>query len=86
MTVDVHAARIALANTVKPLGHVCLNESLVEPVLDMMAAAVGGVKALQERPIISALAESTSPLQLVSSQMSVLQALAERGLPLTLAL
>lgn len=83
-TVDVHAVRIALANTVKPLGYVCLNESLIEPVLDMLAVAVGGEKALQERPIITALAESTSPLQLVSSQMSVLQAFASRGLPLTL--
>ncbi len=82
--VDVHAVRIALANTVKPLGYVCLNESLIEPVLDMLAVAVGGEQALRERPIITALAESTSPLQLVSSQMSVLQAFAGRGLPLTL--
>ena len=82
--VDVHAVRIALANTVKPLGYVCLNESLIEPVLDMLAVAVGGERTLRQQPIITALAESTSPLQLVSSQMSVLQAFAERGLPLTL--
>jgi trimethylamine--corrinoid protein Co-methyltransferase len=82
--VDVHAVRIALANTVKPLGYVCLNESLIEPVLDMLAEAVGGDRALRERPAITALAESTSPLQLVSSQISVLQAFARRGLPLTL--
>jgi trimethylamine--corrinoid protein Co-methyltransferase len=82
--VDVHALRIALANTTKPLGYVCLNESLIEPVLDMLAVAVGGEQALRERPIITALAESTSPLQLVSSQLSVLQAFAGRGLPLTL--
>jgi trimethylamine--corrinoid protein Co-methyltransferase len=82
--VDVHATRIALANTVKPLGYVCLNETLIEPVLDMLAVAVRGEEALRERPIITALAESTSPLQLVSSQMSVLQAFALRGLPLTL--
>jgi len=83
-TVDVHAVRVALANTVKPLGYVCLNGSLVESVLDMLAVAVGGEEALRERPIITALAESTSPLQLVSSQMTVLQAFAQRGLPLTL--
>jgi trimethylamine--corrinoid protein Co-methyltransferase len=82
--VDVHAVKIALANTVKPLGYVCLNESLIEPVLDMLAVAVGGERTLRERPIITALVESTSPLQLVPSQMSVLQAFAERGLPLTL--
>ena len=82
--VDVHAVKIALANTVKPLGYVCLNESLIEPVLDMLAVVVGGERTLRQQPIITALAESTSPLQLVSSQMSVLQAFAERGLPLTL--
>jgi trimethylamine--corrinoid protein Co-methyltransferase len=82
--VDVHALRIALTNTAKPLGYVCLNESLIEPVLDMVAVAVGGAQALQERPVITALAESTSPLQLVSSQLSVLQAFAGRRLPLTL--
>jgi trimethylamine--corrinoid protein Co-methyltransferase len=82
--VDVHAVRIALVNTVKPLGYVCLNESLIGPVLDMLAVVVGGMEALRQQPIITALAESTSPLQLVPSQMSVLQAFAERGLPLTL--
>ncbi len=83
-SVDVHTLRIALANTTKPLGYVCLNESLIEPVLDMLAVAVGGEQALREKPIITALAESTSPLRLVSSQLSVLQAFARRGLPLTL--
>lgn len=83
-SVDVHTVKIALANTTKPLGYVCLNPSLVEPVLEMAAAVVGGEKALQERPIITALAESTSPLQLVSSQLAVLYAFASRGLPLTL--
>ena len=82
--VDVHTARIALTNTVKPLGYVCLNESLMEPVLAMAAVAAGGEDALQGRPIITALAESTSPLQLVSSQSAVLKAFASRGLPLTL--
>ena len=82
--VDLHTVRIALTNTVKPLGYVCLNERLIEPVLEMAAVAAGGEDALQERPIITALAESTSPLQLVSSQLAVLQAFASRGLPLTL--
>ena len=82
--VDVHTVRIALTNTVKPLGYVCLNERLIEPVLEMASVAAGGEDALQERPIITALAESTSPLQLVSSQLAVLKAFASRGLPLTL--
>jgi len=82
--VDLHTVRIALTNTVKPLGYVCLNESLIEPVLAMAAVAAGGEDALQRRPIITALAESTSPLQLVSSQLAVLKAFASRGLPLTL--
>ncbi len=84
LAVDVHAVRIALANTVKPLGYVCLNEPLIEPVLDMLAVVVGGEDELRERPIATALAESTSPLQFVSSQLSVLQAFGRRGLPLTL--
>jgi len=83
-SVDVHTVKITLANTTKPLGYVCLNPSLIEPVLEMAAAVVGGEQALQERPIITALAESTSPLQLVSSQLAVLHAFASRGLPLML--
>jgi trimethylamine--corrinoid protein Co-methyltransferase len=82
--VDVYAFRIALANTAKPLGYVCLNEELIEPVLAMAAAVAGSEGALQQRPFLTALAESTSPLQLVPSQLAVLQAFASRGLPLTL--
>jgi trimethylamine--corrinoid protein Co-methyltransferase len=82
--VDLHAVRIALTNSVKPLGYVCLNESLLEPVLEMVAVVAGREEALRQRPMITALAESTSPLQFVSSQMLVLQAFAQRGLPLTL--
>ena len=76
--------RLALTNTVKPVGYVCLNERLLGPVLTMAAAVVGGPEMLCQRPIITALAESTSPLQLVTSQLAVLQAFASRGLPLTL--
>jgi trimethylamine--corrinoid protein Co-methyltransferase len=83
-TVDVHTVRLALANTTKPLGYVCLNEGLIEAVLAMVAAVAGGEKRLRDRPTITALAESTSPLQLVSSQLDVLKAFASRGLPLTL--
>jgi trimethylamine--corrinoid protein Co-methyltransferase len=82
--VDVRAVKIALSNTVKPLGYVCLNEQLVGYVLDMVATVVGGEEALRQRPMITALAESTSPLKLVSSQLAVLRAFASRGLPLTL--
>jgi trimethylamine--corrinoid protein Co-methyltransferase len=82
--VDVHTVRIALANTTKPLGYVCLNQGLVEPVLAMVAAVSGGEESLRQRPTITALAESTSPLQFVSSQTAVLRAFASRGLPLTL--
>jgi len=82
--VDVHAVRIALANTVKPLGYVCLNEGLIESVLAMVTVVAGGEEALRQRPIITGLAESTSPLQLVSNQLAVLGAFASRGLPLTL--
>lgn len=82
--VDVYTVRLALANTVKPLGYVCLNEQLIEAVLAMVAVVVGGEENLRRRPIITALAESTSPLQLVSGQLAVLRAFASRGLPLTL--
>jgi trimethylamine--corrinoid protein Co-methyltransferase len=82
--VDLHAVRLALEHTVKPLGYVCLNERLIGAVLEMVAVVAGGEQRLRDRPMITALAESTSPLQLVSSQLSVLKAFASRGLPLTL--
>jgi trimethylamine---corrinoid protein Co-methyltransferase len=83
-TVDVHVMRIALENSTKPIGYVCLNQELIPNVLEMTAAVVGGEQALSEKPIITALAESTSPLRLVSSQLEVLKAFASRSLPLTL--
>lgn len=82
--VDVLATRLALANTTKPLGYVCLNERLIEAVIAMAAAVAGGEEALRCRPFLSALAESTSPLQLVASQMAVLRAFGSRGLPLSI--
>jgi trimethylamine--corrinoid protein Co-methyltransferase len=82
--VDVHALRVALAHTTKPLGYVCLNERLIDPVLAMAALVAGGEERLRERPFMTALAESTSPLRLVASQLAVLRAFASRGLPLTL--
>lgn len=81
---DVHAVRLALANTVKPLGCVFLNEGSISPILEMASTVAGGGDSLERRPIITALAESTSPLQLVASQLAVLQSFASRRLPLTL--
>ncbi len=83
-SVDVHATRLALSNTIKPLGYVCLNERLIEAVIAMAATVAGGDEALRRRPFLTALAESTSPLRLVASQMAVLRAFATRGLPLAL--
>ncbi len=83
-SIDLEMMRLALTHTAKPLGYVCLNEEFIEPVLDMAAAAAGGMDHLRERPFLTALAESTSPLRLVPSQMKVLRTFAARGLPLTL--
>jgi trimethylamine--corrinoid protein Co-methyltransferase len=83
-TVDVHVARAALMNTTKPLGHVCLNENLIEPFLEMAAVVVGGKDVLRRRPILTALAESTSPLQFAKSQLEVARAFASWGVPLTI--
>jgi trimethylamine--corrinoid protein Co-methyltransferase len=83
-TVDVHVARAALMSTTKPLGHVCLNENLIEPVLEMAAAVVGGRDSLRRRPILTALAESTSPLRFEKSQLAVARAFASWGVPLTI--
>ncbi|MEJ2732468.1 MAG: trimethylamine methyltransferase family protein [Anaerolineae bacterium] len=82
--VDLHALHIALTNSSKPLGYVCLNEGLLDAVVAMAATVAGGDASLRERPFLTALAESTSPLRFVSSQMAVLQAFGSRGLPLTL--
>jgi len=83
-TVDVHVARAALMSTTKPLGHVCLNEGLIEPVLEMAAVVVGGRESLRRRPILTALAESTSPLRFVKTQLAVARAFASWGVPLTI--
>lgn len=82
--IDVHVVRTALLNTTKPLGHVCLNENLIESVLEMAAAVVGGRETLRQRPILTVLAESTSPLQFVKSQLAVARAFSSWGVPLTI--
>ena len=83
-TADVHALSLTLSNSIKPVGYVSLNEGLLDSALAMAAAVVGGKEALRERPIITAIAESTSPLQLVPSQLAVLRTFASWGLPTTL--
>jgi trimethylamine--corrinoid protein Co-methyltransferase len=82
-SVDLHAVKLTLENTSKPLGYVCLNECWIDHVLAMFSLVAGGEENLCHRPYITALAESTSPLKLVSSQLAVLKAFASRGLPLT---
>jgi len=81
---DLHAAEASLANTNKHLFYVCHNDDLIENVIEMAAARVGGVDALRERPIVSPLCESTSPLQLDASQARVMKSFAHKGLPLRL--
>jgi trimethylamine--corrinoid protein Co-methyltransferase len=83
-SIDLEMVKLALAYSIKPLGYVCLNEDHIEAVLEMAATVAGGFDILRERPFITALAESTSPLRLAPSQMKVLKAFALRGLPLTL--
>ena len=82
--VDLTMAQLSLANTGKHLFYVCHNHDLVEAVIEMAASQVGGYDALRERPIVSPLCESTSPLRLVESQARVLKSFATRGLPLRL--
>lgn len=82
--VDLTMAQLSLANTGKHLFYVCHNDDLVEAVIEMAASQVGGYDALRERPIVSPLCESTSPLRLVESQAKVLKSFAGRGLPLRL--
>jgi len=81
---DLYMAEVSLANTSKHLFYVCHNDDLIETVIEMAAAQVGGHDALRERPIVSPLCESTSPLRLVESQAKVLKSFAARGLPLRL--
>lgn len=82
--VDLAMAQLSLANTGKHLFYVCHNDDLVEAVIEMAAGRVGGYDALRERPIVSPLCESTSPLRVVESQARVLKSFAGRGLPLRL--
>jgi len=82
--VDVHSADASFANTRKHLFFVCHNDDLIDSVIEMAAARVGGMDALKERPIISPLCESTSPLTLSREQAKVLTRFAAMGLPLRL--
>ncbi len=82
--VDVHAAEAAFHHTGKHLFYVCHNPELIDRVIEMASAVAGSDEELERRPLLSALAEATAPLQLVEEQLQVLMAFAERGLPLML--
>lgn len=82
--VDIYVAQAALLHVRKPLFYVCHNPEHLEAVVEMVAAAAGGIQALQERPLLGGLCESTAPLRLVESQSAVLKTFARHGLPLML--
>jgi trimethylamine--corrinoid protein Co-methyltransferase len=81
---DLHSAEASFANTRKHLFYVCHNEELIDAVIDMAASLAGGPDGLRERPILSPLCESTSPLMVARDQAKVLKSFAARGLPLRL--
>ena len=81
---DTHSAEASFANTQKHLFYVCHNDDLIDTVIEMAAALAGSVDALKERPIISPLCESTSPLTLSHDQAKILKSFAAMGLPLRL--
>ncbi len=65
-TVPLHNAEVYLTNTTKHCAFGPGNGKLLNKILEMAAAIVGGLKKLTERPIVSFTTCPVSPLKLIS--------------------
>jgi len=81
---DIYDAQISFNNTGKHLLYICHNIELIEPVIEIATIVAGGEDELKERPLISGLAESLSPLQFEEANAMNLKSFARRGLPLAI--
>ena len=60
---DVHEVEATMANTVKPVVFTAHNKHTFQASIDLAATVVGGLKQLQEKPIVCLYDEPTSPLK-----------------------
>jgi trimethylamine--corrinoid protein Co-methyltransferase len=78
-TVALHNAEAMLANTTK---HCCVGPGdgfLLNKLVEMAAAVVGGLQKLKERPILSFTTCPVSPLQLIKECCEIIMASARTG-------
>lgn len=81
---DIHKFYLCLMNTRKHvMGAVYSKESAVK-VIEMAATLAGGVEALRERPFISFIGASVSPLTFHTDATEILLEIVKRGLPVVM--
>ena len=81
---DIHKFYLCLANTRKHvMGAVYSKESAVK-VIEMAATLAGGIEALRERPFVSFIGASISPLTFHTEATEILLEIVKRGLPVVM--
>ncbi len=77
--VPLHNAEAYLTNTTKHCAFGPGNGKLLEKILEMAAAIVGGVKKLRERPIVSFTTCPVSPLKLITDCCEIIMTAAKNN-------
>ena len=78
---EVHQFEAMLVNTVKPLVFTSYNEKNTYKIIEMAAAAVGGVDNLRKSPLMALYSEPISPLVHTFDGISKMFACLEYGVP-----
>ncbi len=81
-TVDVHALRIQLQNTTKPLMILAYCPETVEYHFELLLAKAGSVEALRERPIALTYPTSLSPLKFKAMDLETIMQSCRYGVPI----
>ena len=77
--VPLHNAEAIFANTTKHVFIGPINGRLLEKIVEMAAAVVGGVDALRRRPLVSFITCPVSPLKLVQDCCEIIMGSARAG-------
>jgi trimethylamine--corrinoid protein Co-methyltransferase len=77
--VPLHNAEAIFANTTKHVFIGPINGHLLERIVDMAAAVVGGAAALRRRPLVSFITCPVSPLKLVKDCCEIIMGAARSG-------
>lgn len=79
---DIHEIDAMIRNTTKPLFSWTFNKENLQVIIDMCAAAAGGLDKLKEKPFLCVYAEPTTPFIHTKDALEKVMLLAENNIPI----